>query len=289
MYELITLTDSCHYFSMPSKIGLYTVGKDAYLIDSGNNKDAAKKILKTLDAMGLDLKAVLVTHSHADHIGGCAFLQERTGCRVLARGIERAFTQFPILEPTYVYGGFPPEALRHKFMLATPSDAEELSLDGIEIIDLPGHSFDMVGYKMPDGTVYLGDALSSPETLEKYSLGFMWDIKAQLETLVRLETLKGERFVLSHAEAPDGLTELIEVNRQAILKNCDMILSLCTELVSVEELLAEIFDALSLTMTFEQNALCMATLRSYLTYLENEGLITLVIDDNRLKVKKETV
>ena len=68
-----------------------------------------------------------------------------------------------------------------------------------------------------------------------------------------------------------------------------MILSLCTELVSVEELLAKIFDALSLTMTFEQNALCMATLRSYLTYLENEGLITLVIDDNRLKIKKETV
>ena len=289
MYELITLTDSCHYFSMPSKIGLYTVGSDAYLIDSGNNKDAAKKILKALDTMGLNLKAILVTHSHADHIGGCAFLQERTGCRVFARGIERAFTQFPILEPTYVYGGFPPKALRHKFMLATPSNAEELSLDGIEIIDLPGHSFDMVGYKMPDGTVYLGDALSSPETLEKYSLGFMWDIKAQLETLDRLEGIEGERFVLSHAEAPNGLSGLIEVNRQAILKNCDMILSLCSELISVEELLAKIFEVLSLTMTFEQNALCMATLRSYLTYLENAGLITLVIDDNRLKVKKETV
>ena len=81
-------------------MGLYV--KDdahAYLIDSGNDKEAGKKILKILQAHGWNLDAVIVTHSHADHFGGCAVLQERTGCKVYGSEIERAFMQHPILEP----------------------------------------------------------------------------------------------------------------------------------------------------------------------------------------------
>lgn len=286
MYELVSVSDNCHYFSCPSKIGMYTIGKDAYLIDSGNNRDAAKKILKTVDSMGLSVRAVLVTHSHADHIGGCAFIQEKTGCRIYSKGIENAFTRFPILEPSFLYGGFPPEELRHKFLLAQPSHAEEFILpDGIETLDLAGHSFDMLGYKMPDGTVYLGDVLSSPETLEKYPLAFMWDIGAQLETLEKISTIDGRVFILSHAETTDDISELISINKASIHKNCELILSLCKDAVSFENLLASLFRTLSMEMTFEQNALCSSTLRSYVTYLKNTDKLDCEICDNRIVIK----
>ena len=81
------------------------------------------------------------------------------------------FTKHPVLEPAFLYGGFPPEDLRHKFLMAQESDASLLTEDtlpeGFEIIPLPGHYFDMVGFRTPDDVVFLADCLSSRQTLDK--------------------------------------------------------------------------------------------------------------------------
>ena len=71
MYELIQVSESCYYIQSPAKIGLVKTGEDrVVLIDSGNDKDAGKKIRKHLDANGWTLEAIFNTHSHADHLGG---------------------------------------------------------------------------------------------------------------------------------------------------------------------------------------------------------------------------
>ena len=96
-------------------------------------------------------------------------LQKQTGCKIYAPGIECDFTNHPILEPAYLYGGFPPKDLRHKFLVAQESVAESLTEevlpDGLTMISLPGHFFDMVGFRTSDDVVYLADCLSSKETL----------------------------------------------------------------------------------------------------------------------------
>ena len=286
MYEFVKAGDFSGYFSCPAKIGLYTKGNDAYLIDSGNDKDAAKKVLKSLESMGLDLKAVLVTHSHADHIGGCSFLQEKTGCRIYSRGIEKAFTEFPILEPSFLYGAVPPDELCHKFLLAKPSKTEDFTLpEGIETFELHGHSYDMIGYKTVDSIVFLADALSSRATLEKYPLAFTYDVRRQLETLEYIKTLDARVFVPSHADATDDITPLANINTASIRKNCELILTLCKDGVSFETLLARILEKLSIAMTFEQNALCSCALRAYLTYLKGENKLSFEICDNRFFIK----
>ena len=53
MYELVQVAENTYYINSPSKIGVYHVSDDdVWLIDSGNDKDAGRKIQKILDAQG---------------------------------------------------------------------------------------------------------------------------------------------------------------------------------------------------------------------------------------------
>ncbi|MCF0229681.1 MAG: MBL fold metallo-hydrolase, partial [Parasporobacterium sp.] len=150
MYELIQISEHDYYIDCPAKTGLVQTGdKTVIAIDSGNDKDAGKKVLRHIEAKGWTLTAVFNTHSHADHIGGNRFLQERTGCHIYAPGMENVYTNNPQLEPVTLFGGLPFKDISGKFMMAQSSSSELLTPDvlpaGMEIIPLPGHSFDMVG------------------------------------------------------------------------------------------------------------------------------------------------
>ena len=127
-----------------------------------------------LDKNGWHLAAILNTHFNADHIGGNRYLQGQTGCKVYSGGIEAAFTKYPVLEPSFLSGGYPCKDLRHKFLMAQESDVVDFSDESfpkeIEVIPLPGHFFDMAGFRMPDGVVFLADCISSRETLDKYAI-----------------------------------------------------------------------------------------------------------------------
>lgn len=116
MYELIPITEQAYYFQSLTKIGLIRLNdKDVCLIDSGNDKEAGRKVRQVLDANGWNLTAIYITHANADHIGGNKYLQTQTGCRIYVPGIDCEFTKHPILETAFLYGGFPPKDLRHNF------------------------------------------------------------------------------------------------------------------------------------------------------------------------------
>lgn len=285
MYELKHVLGNTYYIESPAKIGLIKLnGTEAVLIDSGNDKEAGKKALRHVEACGCTLKAVYNTHSNADHIGGNALLQSRTGCKIYANGAECAFTQMPRLESTLLFGANPPKELRGKFLMAQESPAEPLTTsslpNGFEIIPLPGHFVDMIGFRTPDDVVFLADCLSSKETVEKYKIGFIYDVAAYLETLESVKTMKAAYFVPSHAMATDDISELAQYNIDAVKSIADRLCELSIAPVTFETLLKRVFEDYGLTMTFEQHALVGSTVRSYLTYLSDLGRISAKIEDN---------
>lgn len=291
MYELIQVSDRSYYIQSPAKIGLVKLDDtNVCLIDSGNDKDAGRKVRQLLNANGWNLTAIYNTHSNADHIGGNKYLQGQTGCKIYAPGIDCAFTKHTILEPSFLYGGYPCKDLRHKFLLAQESDAEYLTKDvlpkGFEIINLPGHFFDMVGFRTPDNVVYLADCLSSRETLEKYQIGFIYDVAAYLKTLETVKSLTAKIFVPAHAEATTDISELAQYNIDKVNEIAEKILELCAEPCCFENILQRLFTEYGLTMNFEQYVLVGSTVRSYLAWLKDTGKLSVEFENNMLLWKQ---
>ncbi|MCM1579220.1 MAG: MBL fold metallo-hydrolase, partial [Ruminococcus sp.] len=276
-----------YYINCPAKIGIYRHSeKGVYLIDSGGDKEAGRKVRKLLDEKGWTLTAIINTHSNADHIGGNRYLQQQTGCKIFAKGIEAAFTENPLLEPSFLYGGYPFRELRHKFLMAEKSRVLDVSSaefpKELEIIPLPGHFFEMIGIRTPDNTVFLADCVSSRETLDKYKVTFIYDVSAYLETLDMITTLEADLFVPAHAEAAADIKELADINRRAAEEISLFIQNALASPMTFEELLKNLFDSFGLAMNCQQYVLVGSTLRSYLSWLYDSNIITAGFAENRL-------
>jgi glyoxylase-like metal-dependent hydrolase (beta-lactamase superfamily II) len=137
----------------------YIVRRDgsdrALLVDPG---DEADTLLGALDALGVTLDGILLTHTHFDHVGAVAPIAAATGAEVWVPELERmvladinSYVRFP------GFGPFESYEAEH-----TLAGGERLSLAGLEIDVLftPGHSPGHVTFSIPDAQVVLsGDVL----------------------------------------------------------------------------------------------------------------------------------
>ena len=323
MYELVHIAGNSYYIQSPAKIGLVRLGEtssrpspsqgtvknamsqvppvkggfrgvlssEVCLIDSGNDKEAGRKVRQILDKNGWKLQAIYNTHSNADHIGGNKYLQAQTGCKIYAPGIECDFTRHTLLEPAFLFGGFPVDELRHKFLMAQESNAELLTPEslpeGFEIINLPGHFFDMVGFRTPDDVIFLADCLASREALDKYRIVFIYDVAAYLSTLEKVKTLNANYFVPSHAELTDNIFDLAQYNIDSVNNIASDIMNICREPLNFERILQKLFALYNLSMNFEQYVLVGSTVKSFLSWLKTQGRVRAFFDDNILLWESE--
>ncbi|MDR2516608.1 MAG: MBL fold metallo-hydrolase [Spirochaetaceae bacterium] len=287
MFELIRAGENTFFIDAPAKVGIYRLsGGSIILIDSGNSREAGRKILNILGENNWTLDVIINTHSNADHMGGNAFLAGKTGCKIYACGIEKAFCAYPVLEPAFLFGGFPVRELRHKFLLAEPCPAED-SADFIpppdmELFPLKGHYFDMIGVKTPDDVYFLGDSVSGEAVLAKYHISFIYDVAEYLKTLDAIEHINGKLFVPAHADTARTMGPLVRINRQKVLEIVEHIKCLCKKPAPFEEILKGLFDIYGLKMDITQYALAGSTVKSYLSYLSGSGIVAMETKNNYL-------
>jgi hydroxyacylglutathione hydrolase len=128
---------------------------EAIVIDPG---DEAPVLERALADLGLDVAAILLTHTHFDHVGAVAPLARATGAEVWCPELE-----VPVLAdimryvPWPGFGPFESYAADH-----TVAGGERLELAGMEIDVLftPGHSPGHVTYFVAaEQAVFSGDVL----------------------------------------------------------------------------------------------------------------------------------
>jgi glyoxylase-like metal-dependent hydrolase (beta-lactamase superfamily II) len=295
--ELSLLSGSTFVAKGPTNVGVYASDGRAVLIDSGNDDDAGRKILRACEAAGLTVSHIANTHSNADHCGGNAFIQARTNCRIAASRLEAAFVETPSLESAFLWGGFPPPPLRNKFLMAKGSRVTDfleapcaVPGAGIEALPLPGHYMGMVGFLTPDRVFFAADAAASPAILEKYRFYFVYDVAAHLATLDALAVMDVDWIVPSHAEPTREAGPLVAANKAKILEVGERILSFCGPSgmgpSTPEALVAALADSYGLELNHSQYALLSSTLRSYISWLVDEGLVVTRLEANRLLVER---
>lgn len=138
------------------------------------------------------------------------------------------------------------------------------------------------GSRMPDGVVFLADCVSSRETLDKYAVSFIYDVGAYLKTLDVVERMEAAMFVPAHGEASANMKELVHYNRDKVRKVAERILSICEKPLGFEGILREVFKGYGLTMNFEQYVLVGSTVRSYLSWLKDNGKLAASFQDSML-------
>jgi hydroxyacylglutathione hydrolase len=126
----------------------------AVVVDPG---EEAPRLIAALDELNLTVDAILLTHTHFDHVGAVAPLARHTGAPVYCPKLE-----VPVLADinSYVFPGYGPfESYDADEQVA---GGEQLQLAGLEIdvIFTPGHSPGHVSFSIPDHELLLsGDVL----------------------------------------------------------------------------------------------------------------------------------
>ena len=137
----------------------YIVRRDgsdrALIVDPGDEPD---KLIAAIDALGVQLDGILLTHTHFDHVGAVAPVARATGAEVWVPALE-AFVLADIMSfvPWPGFGPFESYDAEH-----TLEGGERLELAGFEIDVLftPGHSPGHVTFSIPDEqTIFSGDVL----------------------------------------------------------------------------------------------------------------------------------
>ena len=127
----------------------------ALIVDPG---DEAPKLLDAIGELGVELDAILLTHTHFDHVGAVAPVARATGAEVWVPEIEK-----PVLSDVMRFVPWPDVGPYESWDAEhTVAGGEKLELAGFEIDVLftPGHSPGHVTYSIPDEkVVFSGDVL----------------------------------------------------------------------------------------------------------------------------------
>lgn len=130
-------------------------GSEGLIVDPG---DEADRLLGEMDRLGIECQAILLTHTHFDHVGAVAPIARATGAEVWCPEVE-----LPVLAnvmdfvPWPGFGPFESWDAEHSL-----AGGERLDLAGlaIDVVHTPGHSPGHVTFVLDGGeTLISGDVL----------------------------------------------------------------------------------------------------------------------------------
>ncbi|WP_040212605.1 MBL fold metallo-hydrolase [Clostridium polynesiense] len=290
--ELIKIRGNSYFIQAPTSLGVYTFkNKNCLIIDTGTNNTSAKKLEEALLQNNLHPKYIFNTHSHGDHCGGNNYLIERyPGIITYASLKESLFMENIELMPYVQFNSYPSKELKKmnkpiKVDYIPEYGINKINDEKLEVIAVPGHSIEQAALITPDKVCYLGDAVFSESTLNKYPLPYYYNIQESLETLNNIKEIDCDYFVVSHGDKlydKDEIVQLCSMNINNIHKFLKEILELLSQPLTREELLESISILYNFEMNYHEYHINLAAVSAFISYLYNSLEITFAMENGKL-------
>lgn len=265
------------------------------LIDSGLDRQGAKKARRMILERGGQIKHIINTHSHADHFGGNRFWSEteEEGIQVWAPPLEEAIIRYPELEPIYLFNGVrPPRELLNKFLCAEPSRVDHVisdpafTVDGVDfsVLSLPGHSYRQIGLVVDD-VCFAADSYFGQDVLKKHKIPYLVDAGETLDSLQLLKSTSFSAYVPGHGPVEKDVQETLDINIRCHEDLLSQILRIIKqeEGSSLEEICALLFSSMEIVPERLASYLLYQTaVLGYIRHLWESGAISYRFDRHRL-------
>jgi len=136
-------------------------GKDCAVIDCGVD---SRRVMDVVTKNGLNVKYIILTHGHFDHIYHLNSLKEKTGARLCIHEDERELYLNPMLNGTRMFGTGEEIVTPEPDILLKDGQKLQVGNLTLEIIHTPGHSPGSI-------CILSGNMLLSGDTLFAMSIG----------------------------------------------------------------------------------------------------------------------
>ncbi len=206
-----------------SLIGIYHLQSGGIvLIDAGALE--SEELVAEIMARGLEVKAILLSHLHFDHISTAGLLWEQFHMPCYAHYLEEREKEFPT----------------RWFPVTKLNDTDPIYVDGerFELLYTPGHTKGHLAFVTPDGVCCVGDAFMSHKPLRASKIPFFEDVDESIKSMELIRQTKCRAYLLCHEAviAPEEVDALIDENIEKELELYRMIKDYVNHPMDVEEM-----------------------------------------------------
>ena len=286
MSHLVFINERVAYLPGTNNLGVIICAPGrAVAVDTGIDKEAARLLRRACESAGLQIVATLLTHHHADHVGGNDYLERNIPvltCYAPRR--EAPFIEDPYLEPSYLsYGAAPIAPMRNRFVMATPSVVHQriepgvLTIESVtmQIVAIPGHSLAQVAVVVDD-VCFAADGFFGSAVLTKYGLPYAHDVLAQLASFDVVRSLDVAHWLPGHGElqSPETIDATLTANRDAVTFGLTLVREVCVTPASLQQIVARVQQRLGLqSSALAQYAVFASGVSAYVTALHAQGAL----------------